>query len=297
MPLRFDPTELARYGGLTLVARNVVEGFLAGIHRSPFKGFSVEFAEHRQYYPGDEIRRLDWRLLARTDRLYVKEYEEETNLKAFLVVDASGSMAYRGRQRLSKFEYAQQVAASLAYLMLAQLDAVGLITHDDRLRSLVPPKASSKHLIAILNRLESTAPGGETKLAPIWEQLAARHLKRRGLVMLLSDCFDDADSLTRALQHLRYKHHEVILLHVLAPEEIEFPFRNPTRFRNLERASEIVQADARRLREEYRRNFDRWQSTLRRRAEDLQIDYLLLRTDDPVDRALGAYLARRVLKR
>lgn len=296
MPLPFDPSELARYGGLSLVARNVVEGYLAGIHRSPFKGFSVEFAEHRQYAPGDEIRRLDWRLLARTDRLYVKEYEEETNLKAFLVVDASGSMAYRGKQKRSKFEYAQHVAASLAYLMLAQLDAIGLITHDTKVRSLVPPKASAKHLLSILTTLEKTAPGGETRLSTVWEQLASRHLKRRGLVILLSDCLDDANSLNRALQHLRYKHHEVLLFHILAPEEVDFPFRNPTRFRNLENPADTITSDTRRLREEYLVNFEAWRDSIRRRAEDLRIDYVMLRTDDPVDRALGNYLARRAIQ-
>lgn len=293
MPLPFDPSELARYGGLTLVARNVVEGYLAGIHRSPFKGFSVEFAEHRQYSPGDEPRHLDWRLLARSDRLYVKEYEEETNLKAYIVVDASGSMAYRGRQKRSKFEYAQHVAASLAYLMLAQLDAVGLITHDTSVRKLIPPKASSKHLLTLLRTLEQTSPGGETQLSTVWESIAARHLKRRGLVILLSDCFDDAGSLCMALQHLRYKHHEVMLFHTLAPEEIEFPFRNPTRFRDLEQRGHEIVSDTRRLREEYLRNFEAWRQRIRRRAEDLQVEYVLLRTDEPVDRALGSYLAHR----
>ncbi|MGL4423319.1 MAG: DUF58 domain-containing protein, partial [Gemmataceae bacterium] len=154
----FDPTELARYGGLSLVARRVVEGFLTGIHRSPFKGFSIEFAEHRQYYPGDEIRHIDWRAFGKTDRYYIKEYEEETNLKCMVVVDASGSMNYRGRQKLSKFEYAQQVAASLAYLLLAQLDAVGLIIHDTKIRNLIPAKTSSKHLLTLLRALEGTTP-------------------------------------------------------------------------------------------------------------------------------------------
>jgi uncharacterized protein (DUF58 family) len=296
MALPFDPTELARYGGLSLVARQVVEGFLTGIHRSPFKGFSVEFAEHRPYSPGDEIRRIDWRLLAKTERFYVKEYEEETNLKAMLCVDASASMGYRGRGQFSKFEYAQQVAASLGYLMLAQLDAVGLVTHDTKLRAMVPPKASAKHLLALLQTLERTKPGGETKLAPIWDSLAGQHLKRRGLVVLLSDCFDDAADLGRALQHLRYRHHEVLLFHILAPEEIDFPFRNPTRFRNIERVGHEVTSDPRRLREEYLRNFSAWQSALRRKAEDYRVDYVPLRTDEPVDRALGGYLARRALR-
>lgn len=296
MALPFDPTELARYGGLSLVARQVVEGFLTGIHRSPFKGFSVEFAEHRPYTPGDEIRRIDWRLLAKTERYYIKEYEEETNLKAYLCVDASGSMAYRGQGKLSKFEYAQQVAASLGYMMLAQLDAVGLITHDTKLKAMVPPKASAKHLLALLRTLEGTKCGGETKLAPIWNSLAGLHLKRRGLVCLFSDCFDDAADLGRALQHLRYRHHEVILFHILAPEEIDFPFHHPTKFRNLERAGDEITSDTRRLRDEYRKNFAAWQDLLRRKAEDYKVDYVLLRTDDPVDRALGSYLARRALR-
>src|SRR5436305_3719862 len=186
MPSRFDPSTLARYGGLGLVARSLVEGFLTGVHKSPYKGYSVEFAEHRAYAPGDEIRHLDWRVLGKTDRYFIKEYEEETNLKAYLVVDASGSMKYRGRQKLSKFEYAQQVAASLAYLMLAQLDAVGLITHDTKVRALIPPKASSKHLLTILKTLEATAPGGETGLAPVWHEIAGHHLKRRGMVVIVS---------------------------------------------------------------------------------------------------------------
>jgi uncharacterized protein (DUF58 family) len=296
MALAFDPTELARYGGLTLVARNVVEGFLTGIHRSPFKGFSIEFAEHRQYYPGDEIRHLDWRLLAKTDRYYIKEYEEETNLKGYLVVDASGSMGYKGKQKLSKFQYAQQVAASMAYLMLAQLDAVGLVTHDTKVTGIVPPKTSSKHLLNLLRTLENVVPGGETDLAPIWHNLAGQHLKRRGMVILLSDCFDQVDNLSRALQHLRYKGHDVLLFHILAPEELEFPFKNPTKFRNLEVKGQEITTDARRLREEYLKNFDAYRQNLKRKCDDLQVDYTMLRTDDPIDRALGAYLARRNLK-
>src|SRR5262250_3232742 len=147
--MRFDPSELRKYGGLTMVARTLVEGFLSGVHKSPYKGFSVEFAEHRQYYPGDEIRHIDWRAFGKTDRYYIKEYEEETNLKAHLLFDASGSMGYQGRNP-SKFEYAQYVAASLAYLMLHQRDAVGLALHDTRLRRMIPPRANSKHLMRII---------------------------------------------------------------------------------------------------------------------------------------------------
>ncbi len=291
--LPFDPTELARYGGLTLVARQVVEGFLAGIHRSPFKGFSVEFAEHRAYTPGDEIRRIDWRAYGKTDKYYVKEFEDETNLTAYLVVDASGSMRYRGKQTRSKFEYAQHVAASLAYLLLAQLDAVGLVIHDRRVRHHVPAKASAKHLLGILRALEQTTPGGETDLAPIWDSLAGRFLARRGLVILLSDGFDDAERLGRAVRHLRHRGHEVLLFHILAPEEIEFPFTRPTRFRDLEKFDRHVPAEARTLRESYLNNFESWRQELRRKLEDVRAEYIMLRTDEPVDRALGAYLARR----
>lgn len=295
--LPFDPTELARYGGLSLVARQVVEGFLAGIHRSPFKGFSVEFAEHRAYTPGDEIRRIDWRAYGKTDKYYVKEYEDETNLTAYLVVDASGSMRYRGKQQFSKFEFAQHVAASLAYLLLAQLDAVGLIVHDDRIRNHLPPKASSKHLLGILRMLEQTQPGGETALASIWDSLSGRFMPRRGIVILISDAFDDVDRLGRAIRHLRHRGHEVLLFHVLAGEEMDFPFSKPTRFHCMEKFDRMIPSDARSLRAEYLANFDSWRTSLRKKLEEVHAEYVLLRTDEPVDRALGAYLARRSLSK
>jgi uncharacterized protein (DUF58 family) len=292
--LRFDPTELRKYGGLTLVARRVVEGFLTGVHRSPFKGFAVEFAEHRQYCPGDEIRHIDWRAYGKTDRYFIKEYEEETNLRAFLLVDASGSMAFRGDERRpSKFEYARRVAASLAYLMLHQQDAVGLVTHDTKVRTLLPARANTKHLLTLLRALEATSPGGETELAPIWHNLAQHHLKRRGMVIVLSDFFDRIEALTRALRHFRYRNHEVILLHILAPEEITFPYKRLTQFRNLEVGSDHLLLDPRRLREEYVANFRAFCTQLRSQAGKMQFDYHLLRTDEPVDRALGAYLSRR----
>ena len=290
---RFDPTELARFGGLSLVARRIVEGFLSGIHRSPFKGFSIEFAEHRQYYPGDEIRHIDWRAFGKTDKYYIKEYEEETNLKAMIVVDASGSMSYRGQQKVSKFTYAQHVAASLSYLLLGQLDAVGMLIHDTQPRAIIPPKTTSKHLLTLLNALEKTEPGGETSLGAVWDLIASQHLKRRGIVVLLSDCFDGLEPLQRALRHLRFRHHEVILFQILAPEELDFPFQNPTKFRNMEMRSQELLVDARRMREEYLNNFQAHRDGLGRICAELHIDMLMLRTDEPVDRALGAYLGRR----
>ena len=289
--MQFDPSSLAKYGRLTMVARNVVEGFLTGVHKSPYKGFSVEFAEHRQYYPGDEIRHIDWRAYGKTDRYYIKEFEEETNLKAHLLVDASGSMAYRGAG-LSKFQYAQYVAASLSYLMLHQLDAVGLVVHDTKVRQWIQPRASAKHLLHLLHALEQTEPGGETSMAPLWHELAGQ-VKRRGMIIILSDCFDQLGPLMRALRHFRHARHEVLLFHVLAPEEIGFPFKKWTQFRNLEVAGHKLLVDPQQLRKEYLQNFQGFCKQLRDQAGQMQIDYHLLRTDEPVDRALGLYLTKR----
>jgi uncharacterized protein (DUF58 family) len=293
--LQFDPTSLAKYGHLTLVARNLVEGFLTGVHKSPYKGFSVEFAEHRQYYPGDEIRHVDWRAYGKTDRYYIKEYEEETNLKAHLLVDASGSMGYQGKHP-AKFQYAQYIAASLAYLMLHQRDAVGLALHDTQIRRLIKPRATSKHLLQVLRALEEARPGGETALAPLWHRVAEQ-VKQRGLVVILSDCFEQVPPLLRALQHFRHRRHEVLLFHILAPEEVEFPFKKWTQFRDLEVAGHKLLVDPQRLRKEYLQNFGRFCKELRDAAGRSQIDYHLMRTDEPVERALGIYLTRRQRQR
>jgi uncharacterized protein (DUF58 family) len=296
--IQFDPTSLAKYGRLTMVARNLVEGFLTGVHRSPYKGFSVEFAEHRQYYPGDEIRHIDWRVYGKTDRYYIKEYEEETNLKAHLLVDASGSMAFQSKTgaRLSKFQYAQYIAASLAYLMLHQRDAVGLVTHDTRLRQKIEPRANSKHLLRLLTTLERTRPGGETALAPLWHDLAGQ-LKRRGMIIILSDCFEQIGPLLRALMHFRHRRHEVLLFHVLAPEEIEFPYKKWTQFRNLELSGDRQLVDPQRLRKHYLDNFQAFCRQLRTEAGGMQVDYHLMRTDDPPEKALGIYLTKRQSRR
>lgn len=301
----FDPTMLTRYGRLAIVARTVVEGFLTGLHHSPYKGFSVEFAEHRQYYPGDEIRHIDWRAYGKTDRPYIKEYEEETNLQAHLLLDASGSMAFGGprspsasasRLNESKFDYARHVAASIAYLMLHQLDAVGLLVHDTKVRERVPAHASTKHLLHLFQVLEKATPGGETSMAHLWHSLA-NQLPHRGMIIILSDCFDNLAMLLQALRHFRHGGHEVILFHILAPEEIEFPFRKWTQFRNLERAGDKLLVDPQRLREEYLKNFTAFCDELRKQAGLMQVDYHLLRTDESVDRALGHYLSRRSLRK
>jgi len=295
MTVLFDPSTLARYGRLVMVARTVVEGFLKGVHKSPYKGFSIEFAEHRQYYPGDEIRRIDWRVYGKTDRFFVKEFEEETNLQAHILVDASGSMAYKGAGP-SKFEYAQFIAASLAYLMLHQLDAVGLVVHDTKIRDRLPPKVHSKHLLHLLRTLEKTQPGGETTLAPLWHDLAG-HMARRGMIIILSDCFDRVDDVLYALRHLRHRRHEVLLFHILAPEELDFPFKKWTQFRNLEAVGHNMLVDPQRLRQEYLNNVQAFCRQLREEAGLMQVDYHLMRTDEPVEKALGYYLTKRQTRR
>ncbi len=281
-----DPQLIAPLSRLALQARQIVEGFLTGLHKSPYKGFSVEFAEHRQYYPGDEIRHIDWRAFGKTDRYYIKEYEEETNLQAWMLLDASGSMAYG-----PKFEYACLLAACLSYLMLHQLDAVGLWVHDHDVRESLPPHAHSKHWLRLVQMLEAARPGGETALAPLWHRLAGQ-LKRRSLIVLLSDCFDVLEDLVLALRHFRHRGHEVLLLHVLAPDEIEFPFTRPTEFQSLENEQKEL-IDPVLIRAEYRARFDAFRAELRLQTSDMKVDYHLMRTDEPIDRALGYYLAKR----
>ena len=286
-----DPTALARFGRLELLARLAVEGVMSGLHKSPFKGFSVEFAEHRQYGPGDEIRHIDWRAFGKSDRYYVKEYEEETNLKAYLVVDSSGSMAYAGRT-VSKFEHARRLAASLAYLMITQRDAVGLVTFDDSVRAMLPPRSIPGHFSVLCQALERTVPGGERPLSGILHTLAER-IHRRGLVVIISDGFDELDALANALRHLRHERHEVLLLHVLAPEEEEFPFRRPARFRSLERTDWSLRVDPLALRAAYLERFRAFCEALKDRARGMDVDYHRCSTSESVEKTLLDYLAVR----
>ncbi len=287
---RFDPSALARYGNLSLIARLVVEGFLSGVHKSPFKGFSVEFAEHRQYYPGDEIRHIDWRAYGKTDRYYIKEHEEETNLHAHLLVDASGSMGYRG-QGVSKLVYAQYVAATLAYLMLHQRDSVGLAVHDHavarwfrhgRLQAIAAPAAGPR-----ANTPRRRDGPGAAVESPRRPTPAPRHGRHPlGLLRVV------AAALARAAASAALRPGSAAAAGAGA-EEIEFPFDRLTQFRSLERDAEQPVLDARAARGEYLRNFETFCRELRTQAAGMQIDYHLLRTDTPVDRALGFYLSKR----
>jgi uncharacterized protein (DUF58 family) len=264
---------------------------MSGLHKSPFKGFSVEFAEHRHYGPGDEIKHIDWRAFGKTDRYYVKEYEEETNLKAYLVVDTSGSMGYAGKT-VSKLEYARQLAAAMAYTMISQRDAVGLITFDSAVRSMIPPRSAPSHFSVLCKALSDAQVGGERPLSAILHGLAER-IRRRGLVIVLSDGFDQLDALTNALRHLRHRRHEVLFFQVLAPEEEEFPFRRPCRFRNLEKQDQRLLVDPAAMRKAYLEKFNAFRAVLMERTLAMGADYHKASTALPHDRTLLDYLAAR----
>ncbi|MFO0904902.1 MAG: DUF58 domain-containing protein [Pirellulales bacterium] len=294
-PTFFDPRTLARLKGLPLRARHIVEGYVAGLHRSPYRGFSIEFAEHREYAPGDDLRYVDWKVFGRTDKFYLKQYEDETNLLCYLLVDVSQSMTYRGPDAaLSKLEYAQCCAAALAWIVLHQQDAVGLATFDDQVRSVLRPSGSPAHwpqLLEVLERVEATP---KTSLSRVLPELAAR-LTRRGVVIVLSDLFDDVTSLLEGLKHLRYRRHDVVVMQVLDPAELEFPFEDPQRFLGLE-GEPATQFDARLVRSAYLDEFARYLAAVRAGCRAQGIDYQLLRTDRPFDVALAAYLHGRLAK-
>jgi len=287
-----DPQTLAKLQGLELRARSIVEGYVAGAHRSPFHGFSVEFAEHREYVPGDDLRYVDWKAYGKTDRVYLKQYEEETNLVCYLLLDVSESMTYRSDDAaLSKLDYARCVAASLAYLVLQQQDGVGLTTFDSDVRALIRPSSHPTHLNQMLHAMEFQPTTAKTSLGPIFHDLAER-FKKRGVVVVLSDLFDDPASLIAGLKHLRHRRHEVILFHVIDPAEEDFPFRNLTMFKGLEGLPELL-VDPQALRKAYLQEFEQFVRTVKNGCHARQIDYVPLRTDRPMDFALSTYLAAR----
>jgi uncharacterized protein (DUF58 family) len=256
----------------------------------------VEFAEHRQYYSGDEIRHIDWRAYGKTDRYFVKEFEEETNLRAWLIVDCSGSMAYRGKSALGKWETAQRIAAALAYLLLHQMDAVGLILHDSAIRGVLPAKAQPRQLLRICKLLQEAKPGRETHLAEIWQEVSRRYVKRRGAVILLTDAFDDLEKIRVALQNLRHQNQDVVLLQIVAPEEIEFPFAKSSEFRSLENSNR-QRLQPRILRDEYLKRFAEHTEGLRQLTARLRIDFIRVRTDESLEIALGAFLRERGMRK
>ncbi len=285
-----DPAVLARLGTLELKARTVVEGFLAGLHRSPFKGFSVEFAEYRQYMRGDDLATIDWKVFARSDRYYVKKFEEETNVECRLLLDVSGSMAY-GSRVPTKFEYASYLAASLAYLMNRQRDAVGVAAFDHRIVRMLPPSIRPGHLRAVLATIDGLTPGERTGVAKPFNQLA-ESLSKRGLVIVISDLLDDPADVIEGLRHFRFRGTDVIVFHVLDPDELAFPFDRPARFADPETAEEeTASPDVERSHylAELRGMLEQYERALRVAG----IDYCLLDTSQPLDHALLAYLHTR----
>jgi uncharacterized protein (DUF58 family) len=290
-----DPTTLARFGGLEVVAKMIVEGYMIGQHKSPFKGSSVEFVEHRQYYPGDEIRHIDWRAYGKTGHYYVKEYEEETNLRAYLLVDCSGSMAFRGKT-ISKYDYARQLAATLAYLLLSQRDGCGVITFDTQVEDRWEPSTNRETFGQIVKLLKERRPGAEGRIGDVLERILPS-LKRRCLVFLFTDAFDDLESLAMALKQFRMAQHEVILFQITAPEEEEFPYNQPTQFRNLERADQEILADPHRLRKRYLSRFKAFREGLIKHCGSAGIDFMSLTTDRPYHMALGEFLTMRVRRK
>ncbi len=287
-----DPQILAKLQGLQLRARKIVEGYISGLHRSPYQGFSIEFAEHREYVPGDDLRYVDWKVFGRTDKFYLKQYEEETNLVCYLLLDTSESMRYQGPgAAMSKLEYAQCEAAALAHLVLQQQDSVGLVTFDKEVRALVRPSSNPSHLNQLLHVMEETVPERKTATGPIFHDLAER-FKKRGVVIILSDLFDDVESMLAGLKHLRHRRHEVVLFHVLDPAEMDFPFQQVTLFQGFEQLGRAL-VEPKALRKAYLREFDSYIRQLRKGCRMHRIDYVPMRTDQPLDVALTSYLTSR----
>jgi len=286
----FVPDKLARLGNLQLLARTVVEGYISGLHRSPFKGFSTEFAEYRPYSQGDDLKHLDWKVYARTDKRYIRQYEEETNMTCTLLLDGSGSMAY-GSNGMSKFQYGCFLCAALTYLMVHQHDQVGLVLFADGVRARIPPRSSPAHMKYVLDRLEEFRPGGRTAIADSLHAIAAS-LKQRGLVVVISDLVDDQDAVMNALQHFRHDRHEVIVFNVLDRAELEFPFRGLLEFRDME-TRQRLQTLPEAIREDYLQNLKQFIDRYRRDCRKAAVDYQLVCTDTPFELMLAAYLSKR----
>ncbi|MFT5465262.1 MAG: hypothetical protein ACI8UO_000350 [Verrucomicrobiales bacterium] len=293
------PSLLASVGRSELLARMKKEGGISGRHASPHKGFSVEFAEHRQYAQGDDLRDLDWRVYGKLDKFYIKQYIEETNLRATIIVDASGSMNYVGDEaaefegkKLSKFEYARYLAAALTYLLIRQQDAVGLVTFDHEIRKYIRAASKPSQVRQILEELHGTKPGEDTAAAEVFHDIAER-INRRGLVIIISDLFDDGEKIKEALHHFQYRNHELVVFHVMAEEELTFPFKKFTNFRNLEELSRNVKVDPLALKAQYLDRVKSFIDTIEKACGQMKADYVPVNTKNQVADSLNAYLSRR----
>ena len=290
--LRFlSPAVIARLGTLELKARTIVEGFLSGLHRSPFKGFSVEFAEYRQYLPGDDLSSIDWKVYARSDRYYVKKFEEETNLDCHLIVDVSASMGYARRDGPTKLEYAQMLAASLAYLMNRQRDAVGLTAFDEAIVTMLPPSARPGHLRSVLVTLDRLRLGSKTDVSKPLHVLADT-IAKRGMVVLISDLLDDPERVVDGLRHFRFRGTDVVVFHVLDPDELTFPFERASKFRDMEAGDEVMAVPSL-VRGSYLAELERVLEVYKQELGSTGIDSRLVDTSEPLAFALMSYLSNR----
>jgi len=289
--LYFQPQCVAKLQNLNLLVRQAVEGFISGLHKSPHRGFSVEFSEHREYTPGDDLRHMDWVAWARSDRFYIKQYEQETNLRAYILLDVSNSMGYRWGEEPTKFSYGCFLAACLSYLMCRQQDVVGMIAFDERVRFHLPPAGTPAHLDRLFTHLEQLAPAGGTAIAGTFHELAAS-IAKRGLVIVISDLYDEPGEIIKALQHFVYKKHQIIVFHVLDAAEVKFPFTHTTSFVDME-TGEKLQVDPRYVKAAYTAEMQAFIAHYRKECSDRNIEYVLATTDTPYDRMLLDYLARR----
>ncbi len=286
----FDPITLSKIANLSLRARYVVEGTLAGIHKSPHKGASIEFLEHKEYSPGDEIKHIDWKVLGRSDKYYLKQFEDETNLKAYILLDTSGSMGY-GSLEMTKLEYAATLTACLCYLLLMQSDAVGLLLFNEEEQKYIPPRAKFNHLHVLLGALHQRKAQGKCRLARILEDFAERN-PRRSLIILLSDLFDDVNEVCKHLKQLKERNNEVVLLQILDHYELEFPFTEFTLFHSMEDTTQVL-AEPKAVREAYLTELARFLEEIRKGCLENQIDYWLIDASTPMDRVLLSYLGAR----
>ena len=281
---------VAMLDSISMRAKMVVEGYIIGQHRSPYHGFSVEFAEHRSYEPGDEVRHIDWKLYGKTNRLYVKRYEEETNLRAHLILDTSKSMDYASG-KVSKLQYGSYLLAALSYLMISQQDAAGVVLFDESIKSFIPPKSTPSHLNTLLNVLDVEKPGSDTKIEPVLHEMAER-IKKRGLVIIISDLFDEPNSIMNGLKHFRHSKQEVILFHILDRNELEFDFNSRTKFVDMESGEEIT-TDPWHVKNDYKNLIKNLQDYYKSQCRLNLIDYVPLFTDDSLDKGLNEYFNKR----
>lgn len=289
-----DPRTLASLEGLDLQARSVVEGYVAGLHRSPYHGFSVEFAQHREYVAGDDIRHVDWKVWSKTDKYYLKQYEEETNLLTYLLLDTSESMGYASADNVTKLQYAKFIAASLAYLVLQQQDSVGLATFDAQVQRYLRPSGQPSHLKELFSLMDVSPAGRKSDVGAIFNDLAER-FRKRGVVVVLSDLFDEPSRILAGLRHFRHRRHEVIVFHILDPAELDFPFRQTTLFKGLEGLGDVL-AEPAGLRRAYQAEVRAFCDEMRKGCQVGDVDYVLLRTDQDLDLALSSYLASRMTR-